>query len=707
MDFFLDPNNTNNDVPSDLMDVNNNNNNNNSNNSFFNFNFDNNFESNIYNIVPTSNQDVLLNINNNETSLQQQVVQQQQPIVQTQQPIVQPIVQQPQQQYDNNNYYTNNNNSNNNNNYYIPQYQADQVVNQPVYDNCNTNNNIYYQNQQQSIESNNYWTPQQQPQPQQPIQPIQQQQNIIYTYTSPSDTSTHSDSSPYQHDPSSPTTHNQTSPPSSTSGTSEQCLSSSEESNSNDLSKKVKLIKKRKLRFDPAVDIGPDLKDLLLEVSSEEFRKYKKNFYSGPDVKKSVANVINSQYRKIKNRESAQRSREKKSKYTEELEEQLDKSNKEKDDLVEENKRLSNQVEYLKNQNAKLSAFIEQNNNNNNNGNNSFFSNSNGGLQNFLNSSFSIGSPAQNSKKLLGLFLFFFLFGSFVVQPNFLQYSNNHGHNHAYTQTNTLTTGNSQMYYAKNMNPNTYISNAGPRYNGFVRTTLEKLNDNSMSSSSYLDNNNNIIKPHIMPTNNQNLVLDRGFIKNWATLPQNSKTTISFQQNNAQQLIENSNLDKQFHSVSTNTIDKNNDNKLANDACSSYSGSDEDIIELSPMPTEFKRPTTTTTTTTTTNTDSENSPSTTATSPATTNNPRLASHFYNNSTLDLLVENQLLHEPLHQNSNITKFSNSLFKFSFLFDSDQFPNGSNDISKAFLESDDHQIDITSVIVAINKRPRTQL
>ncbi|KAN0011916.1 hypothetical protein ACTFIU_000135 [Dictyostelium citrinum] len=428
--------------------------------------------------------------------------------------------------------------------------------------------------------------------------------------------------------------------------------------------------KKRK-KFDKNVYMGVDLGDELLEITSEEFQAYKNNFFANTSDKKTVS-ALNYQFR-----ESARRSRERKATHVEELEAKIAEVEKERDDFKKENERLRMELDQYKLQEKQKSA---------------------GSIFDYI----SIGSPTtQNFNKNFGIILFLFLFGSFILtntNPNFFNTNNgvinpnlvynannNHNNNNNVNRFSVNGVHSTQQYFQTRRNP------------------LSNLDDDPLES---LQASQGVFSTHFVPEQ-PSILLNRESIRNWATLPQNSVASLSFEKDNALNTIEKANLDKSKHNVISNLnqlqqqppldelmIDQkeekdcnnnnnNNNNENNNNENNNNDNNNNNNDEKGKEIEEIKR------------------------KPASTYTP---TRYVNNSTISLLIEPTSvigdIPDDLMKNSNVTTFGeNSSFKFNFLIDTQNFPNGSNDISKAFFDNENQQMTVTSVIIAIQKSPKT--
>ncbi|KAM9953247.1 hypothetical protein ACTFIR_008310 [Dictyostelium discoideum] len=514
-----------------------------------------------------------------------------------------------------------------------------------------------------------------------------------FSYASPSSpSSTQSQSSPYEQQPLSPNptislsssisvtaSTTTTTKPSTTEKTKESSLKSKSKSNEKEKEDEEDddddddRPKKRK-KFDKNVYKGVDLGDDLLEITSEEFQAYKNNFFANASDKKTVS-ALNYQFRKIKNRESARRSRERKATHVDELEAKIAEIEKERDNYKKENERLRMELDQYKLQEKQKSA---------------------GSIFDYI----SIGSPTtQNFSKNFGIILFLFLFGSFILTnttPNFFNTNN------GVINPNLVYNANSNINNNNNNNNVNRFSVNGvhstQQYFQSQRNPLSNLDEDSLES---LTASQGVFSTHFVPEQ-PSILLNRESIRNWATLPQNSVASLSFEKDNALKTIENANLDKSKHNVISNLnqlqqqqqpssdelmIDQkeekncnNNNNENNNDNDNNKNSDDEKGKEIE----EIKRKS-----------------STTTISPT---------RYVNNSTISLLINPTSvigdIPDDLMKNSNVTTFGeNSSFKFNFLIDTQNFPNGSNDISKAFFDNENQQMTVTSVIIAIQKSPKT--
>ncbi|KAM9963390.1 hypothetical protein ACTFIW_006618 [Dictyostelium discoideum] len=514
-----------------------------------------------------------------------------------------------------------------------------------------------------------------------------------FSYASPSSpSSTQSQSSPYEQQPLSPNSTislsssisvtastTTTTKPSTTEKTKESSLKSKSKSNEKEKEDEEDdddddRPKKRK-KFDKNVYKGVDLGDDLLEITSEEFQAYKNNFFANASDKKTVS-ALNYQFRKIKNRESARRSRERKATHVDELEAKIAEIEKERDNYKKENERLRMELDQYKLQEKQKSA---------------------GSIFDYI----SIGSPTtQNFSKNFGIILFLFLFGSFILTnttPNFFNTNN------GVINPNLVYNANSNINNNNNNNVNRFSVNgvhSTQQYFQSQRNPLSNLDEDSLES---LTASQGVFSTHFVPEQ-PSILLNRESIRNWATLPQNSVASLSFEKDNALKTIENANLDKSKHNVISNlnqlqqqqpssdelmidqkeekNCNNNNNNNENNNDNDNNKNSDDD--EKGKEIEEIKRKS-----------------STTTISPT---------RYVNNSTISLLINPTSvigdIPDDLMKNSNVTTFGeNSSFKFNFLIDTQNFPNGSNDISKAFFDNENQQMTVTSVIIAIQKSPKT--
>eukprot|EP01132_Coremiostelium_polycephalum_P011938 gene11938-14611_t len=555
---------------------------------------------------------------------------------------------------------------------------------------------LNYQQQHQQLQQQQIVGGSVQSSPQQPIQefnnsinvqqsPPQQQQQQYEHFSTPESTMNVVNENPSSPSSSSVVPNSNHSPFSSDHSDPSPSLESNDSEDESEYEEK-RPQKKRKSIFDYNEFYGPELpKNVLLHISSKDFQAYRKKFYSGSNISKDITNKLNNQLRKIKNRESAQRSREKKSRYVEELQDQLDQVNKDMDKVKEENNRLRMENDMLRAQNEKLQSASSS-------------SDVADDTWAFLTNTFTIGSPVVASgKKLFCFVLLVFLFGSYIINganPNFTKVNSNSNNNNNFNHhlsPNSIS-NNNNIYQTSP--PNSLLSRSL-----FSREEIPQANpfENRVKNNIYYYG-----EPRI---------LDRRYVEPWESKTDGS-FSIKFEPNSAHREIQriNSRRNSFLHKQSTPTSAENDDimsNKRLFDSLHPIAN------DLQPLPAA-------TTTTTTTTSTSKQQPSSFSTSDT------CSISEFNNSTLNLVVEPKFFagkgtDNGKYNNSDIVNDDSVESKaissrsstqsivsnnnnqklpkitLSLLVPKNLFPNGSNDLSKHILNS--NQLHLTAKLLDI--------